>query len=77
MARVPETGFYFEPVAGRLALFESGTPFPSDEEWAYVGDPRQMTADEARREVAIRWPDADASALEVERPPAAALTSRR
>ncbi len=39
MASVPETGFYFEPILERLALLRAGAQFPSDEEWAYVGDP--------------------------------------
>jgi hypothetical protein len=77
MALVPETGFYFEPVGERLALLPGGAPFPSGEEWAYVGDPRQMTLEEARLEVAARWPGVDGEALELENPGEPALTSRR
>lgn len=65
MARVPETGFYFEPIAGRLALLPEGAAFPSGEEWAYVGDGK-MAADAARLEVAARWPGTEPGELEVE-----------
>lgn len=68
MARVPESGFYFEPVAERLALLPAGAPFPSAEAWAYVGDPREMTPAQARLEVAARWPGVDGEALELEEP---------
>ena len=43
MARAPETGFYFEPLSERLALVIEGSPFPSDDHWAFVGDPVEMT----------------------------------
>ena len=66
MARVPETGFYFEPIAERLALLPQGAPFPSQDAWAYVGDPAQMSAEQARLEVAARWPGVDPAALELE-----------
>lgn len=66
MARAPETGFYFEPLAERLALIVEGAPFPSDDAWAYVGDPVQMSAEVARLEVANRWPGVDPGALELE-----------
>ena len=59
MARAPETGFYFEPIAERLALIVEGSPFPSDDAWAYVGDPVEMTPELARLEVATRWPGID------------------
>src|SRR5882672_2996795 len=42
MARAPETGFYFEPIAERLALVLEGSAFPSEEAWAYIGDPVKM-----------------------------------
>ena len=48
MARAPETGFYFEPVAERLALVLEGALFPTGGEWAHVGDPVEMTPDLAR-----------------------------
>jgi hypothetical protein len=66
MARAPETGFYFEPIAERLALVLEGSPFPSDEDWAYVGDPAGMPSEVARLEVAARWPGVDPESLEVE-----------
>ncbi len=69
MASVPETGFYFEPILERLALLSAGAQFPSDEEWAYVGDPDRMTIEDARREIAVRWPQADAGTLVVEGAP--------
>jgi hypothetical protein len=65
MARAPETGFYFEPLSGRLALMLEGAPFPSDGEWAHVGDPG-MPPEVARLEVATRWPGVDPEALEIE-----------
>lgn len=77
MARVPETGFYFEPVAERLALLPGGGAFPSGDEWAYVGDPRQMSLEQARVEVAARWPGVDGEALTLEDPGEPALTSSR
>jgi hypothetical protein len=66
MARAPETGFYFEPVSERLALVVEGAPFPSEDAWAYVGDPAQMSPEVARLEVATRWPGVDPEALELE-----------
>src|SRR5207249_1220714 len=44
----------------------AGAAFPSDGEWAYVGDPVEMAPDVARLEVATRWPGIDPEALEVE-----------
>ena len=66
MARAPETGFYFEPMAERLMLVVEGSPFPTDDHWAYVGDPIEMTPEVARLECANRWPGVDPDALEVE-----------
>jgi hypothetical protein len=66
MARAPETGFYFEPIAERLALVVEGSPFPSDEDWAYVGDPAEMPSEVARLEVAARWPGVDPESLDPE-----------
>ncbi len=66
MALAPETGFYFEPIAERLALVLEGAPFPSDADWAYVGDPAEMPAEVARLEVATRWPGVDPEALDLE-----------
>jgi hypothetical protein len=66
MARAPETGFYFEPLTERLALVVEGSPFPSDDAWAYVGDPVEMSPQVARLEVATRWPGVDPEALAVE-----------
>lgn len=66
MARAPETGFYFEPITERLALIVEGSPYPSDDPWAYVGDPVEMTQELARLEVATRWPGVDPDSLEVE-----------
>lgn len=66
MARAPETGFYFEPVTERLALIVEGSPYPSDDPWAYVGDPVEMTPEVARLEVATRWPGVDPETLDVE-----------
>ena len=66
MARAPETGFYFEPITERLALIVEGSPYPSDDHWAYVGDPVEMTPELARLEVATRWPGVDPSSLDVE-----------
>jgi hypothetical protein len=66
MARAPETGFYFEPLSERLALVVEGSPFPSDDHWAFVGDPLEMTPELARLEVANRWPGVDPETLEVE-----------
>ncbi len=66
MARAPETGFYFEPISERLVLVVEGFPFPSDDFWAYVGDPVEMTQELARLTVATRWPGVDPEALMVE-----------
>ena len=66
MARAPETGFYFEPITERLALVVEGSPYPSDDHWAYVGDPVEMTPEMARLTVATRWPGVDPDALDVE-----------
>jgi hypothetical protein len=66
MARAPETGFYFEPITERLALVIEGSPYPSDDHWAYVGDPVEMTPELARLEVATRWPGVDPETLDVE-----------
>jgi len=66
MARAPETGFYFEPMAERLVLVVEGAPLPTDDHWAYVGDPIEMTPEVARLECANRWPGVDPDALEVE-----------
>lgn len=66
MARAPETGFYFEPLTERLALVLEGSPFPSDDAWAWVGDPVEMTKELARLEVATRWPGVDPESLEIE-----------
>src|SRR5258708_14917222 len=66
MARVPETGFYFEPISERLAVVVEGSPFPSDDHWAFIGDPVDMTPERARIEVATRWPGIDPQELEIE-----------
>jgi len=66
MARAPETGFYFEPVSERFALVAAGAPFPSEDAWAYVGDPAEMSLDTARLEVATRWPGVDPEGLDLE-----------
>ena len=66
MARAPETGFYFEPLSERLALVVEGSPYPSDDHWAFVGDPVDMTPELAMLEVANRWPGVDPESLEVE-----------
>ena len=66
MARAPETGFYFEPLAERLALVVDGAPFPSDDHWALIGDPIEMTPELAKLTCALRWPGIDPEALEVE-----------
>jgi hypothetical protein len=66
MARAPETGFYYEPLSERLALVVEGSPFPSDDHWAFVGDPAEMTPELAQLEVANRWPGVDPDTLEVE-----------
>jgi len=66
MARAPETGFYFEPIAERLALVLEGSAFPSEEAWAYIGDPVEMPLPLARLEAATRWPGVDPESLELE-----------
>jgi hypothetical protein len=66
MARAPETGFYFEPIAERLVLIVEGSPFPTDDHWAWVGDPIEMSPELARLECANRWPGVDPDGLEVE-----------
>ena len=66
MARASETGFYFEPMAERLVLVVEGSPFPTDDHWAYVGDPIEMSPELARLECATRWPGVDPEGLEVE-----------
>ena len=66
MARAPETGFYFEPLAERLALVVDGAPFPSDDHWALIGDPIEMTPETAKLTCALRWPGVDPESLEVE-----------
>lgn len=66
MARAPETGFYFEPVGERLALVVEGSPFPTDDHWAWLGDPIEMTPQQAQLVVAVRWPGIDPGELEVE-----------
>jgi hypothetical protein len=66
MARAPRTGFYFEPLSERLVLVVEGFAFPSDDAWAYVGDPVEMTQELARLHVAARWPGIDPDALAVE-----------
>jgi hypothetical protein len=66
MSRARETGFYFEPISERLALVVEGAPFPSDEHWAWIGDPIDVTPELARLEVALRWPGIDPDALHVE-----------
>ena len=71
MARAPETGFYFEPLSERLALLIAGSAFPSEEAWAYVGNPAEMSLDVACLEVATRWPGVDPESLVLELDPAA------
>ena len=66
MARAPETGFYFEPMTERMALIVEGSPYPTDDPWAHVGDPVAMSPERARLEVATRWPGVDPETLEVE-----------
>ena len=66
MPRAPETGFYFEPIGERLALVLEGAPFPSDQEWAWVGDPAEMPIEMARLQIATRWPGVDPESLELE-----------
>src|SRR5919202_284727 len=66
VARAPETGFYFEPLSERLVLVVEGAPFPTDDHWAYVGDPIEMSPEVARIECANRWPGVDPVSLELE-----------
>ena len=66
MARAPETGFYFEPISERLVLVLEGSPWPSDDSWAWVGDPVEMSPELARLEVANRWPGVDPDTLDIE-----------
>jgi hypothetical protein len=66
MARAPQTGFYFEPMSERLALVIEGTPYPSDDHWAFIGDPVEISPEVARLECANRWPGVDPDSLEVE-----------
>jgi len=66
MARAPRTGFYFEPISERLVLVVEGFAFPSDDAWAFIGDPVEISPDVARLHVAMRWPGVDPEALMVE-----------
>lgn len=66
MSRAPETGFYFEPISERLVVVVEGSPFPSDDHWAFIGDTIGMAPDEARLQIAERWPGVDPADLEVE-----------
>src|SRR2546427_4148876 len=66
MSRAPATGFYCEPMAERLVLVVEGSAFPTDDHWAYVGDPIEMSPELARLECANRWPGVDPESLEVE-----------
>jgi hypothetical protein len=66
MARAPETGFYFEPISERLLLVVEGTRFPTEDHWAYVGDPVEMSLELARLACATRWPGVDPDSLELE-----------
>ena len=66
MARAPQTGFYYEPLVERLVLVIEGSPYPTDDHWAFVGDPVEMTPELARLECANRWPGVDPDGLEVE-----------
>ena len=43
-----------------------GSPFPSEEAWAYIGDPVEMPLPLARLEAATRWPGVDPETLELE-----------
>lgn len=54
-------------MAERLALVIEGAPYPSDDHWAFVGDPMDgFTPELARLECANRWPGVDPETLEVE-----------
>jgi hypothetical protein len=75
MSRAPETGFYFEPMNERLALLRQGSPFPSPDAWAYVGNAAEMTEAAARLEIATRWPGVDPDGLELETDAATASNS--
>ena len=67
MARVPQTGYYFEPLSERLALVLEGAAFPSSSDaWAWVGDPVEMPIEVALLEVATRWPGVDPESLRIE-----------
>jgi hypothetical protein len=66
MSRAPETGYYFEPIHERVALVLEGAAFPSDDAWAWVGDPLEMPAEVALLHVAARWPGVDPETLEIE-----------
>jgi hypothetical protein len=70
MARAPQTGYYFEPLAERLALVLEGAAFPSPsgsgDAWAWVGDPLEMPIEVALLEVATRWPGVDPETLQLE-----------
>ena len=66
MAKASETGFYFEPMTERLALVVEGAPFPTPDQWAYLGDPIDMTPEMACLECALRWPGVDPSEVHVE-----------
>jgi hypothetical protein len=66
MSRATATGFYFEPLTERLALVVEGAPLPTDDAWAFIGDPIEMTPDEARLQCALRWPGVDPDLLHVE-----------
>jgi hypothetical protein len=66
VARAPETGYYFEPLSERLALVVEGAPFPSDDHWAWLGDPIEMTQDQAKETCGFRWPGVDPDSLEIE-----------
>src|SRR5438105_15028269 len=63
MARAPETGFYFEPVAERLALVLEGALFRPGGEGAHVGIPVEMRPGLRRLEVATRGPGGDPAAM--------------
>lgn len=66
LARAPETGYYFEPLTERLALVVEGAGFPSDDHWAWLGDPIEMSQEEAKLTCGFRWPGVDPDSLEVE-----------
>jgi hypothetical protein len=66
LARAPATAFYFEPISERLVLVVEGSPFPSDDHWAWLGDPIDVTPEQARLTVAVRWPGIDPEQLTIE-----------